>query len=466
MDKQLSEYKPQKLAVRPASSWWNPYDPDKLEITDVVPVEITESSIQSKVIWGMTIMLGLFLAWAFVAPLDAGVHVTGQVSVSDKRKEIAHPSGGVVQELFVSEGQRVEKGQVLLTVNPLNTEARLETAMLDYINALGRESRLMAEAADASAIVWLDELLEMGDKDPRIQQVMAAQTQTFESGRQERDQQRSIYVQRSRSLTTQLAELKSVLNLKREQVKSLSEDASSSRALASEGYVPKASANELERQRGSSLASLSSTISEISNTQSQLDSNRLELARITSTFKKEANDLLTEVRKERKVLRSQLDSLQFDRALAEVKSPVSGKIVGLKTNTVGGVIRGAEVLMEIVPEDSKLVIEAKVPPHHIDKVFSGMDADLRFTAFNANTTPVISGKVSVVGADLQPRKPGDDQDFYLAVVETDPSQIQKLGDVLVQAGMPVDVIVKNGQRTFASYLIKPLTDSVAISFKD
>lgn len=192
---------------------------------------------------------------------------------------------------------------------------------------------------------------------------------------------------------------------------------------------------------------------------------RLELVQNDAKFQKELNEQLTEIQKQRKSLNIQVESLRFDRDLAEVKAPASGVVVGLKVNTVGGVIRAADVLMEIVPDDGKLVIEARVPPFFIDKVRRGMETDMRFSAFNRNTTPVIDGMVTLVGADLLPAEKEQDE-YYLAMIETTAQGLATLGGLEVQPGMPVEVIVKNGERTFMSYLVKPITDSFAVAFKD
>jgi protease secretion system membrane fusion protein len=142
-------------------------------------------------------------------------------------------------------------------------------------------------------------------------------------------------------------------------------------------------------------------------------------------------------------------------------------VVALKAHTVGGVISGGQVLMEIVPKEQKLIVEAAVPPYMIDKVSIGMLTDLRFTAFNTLTTPVIPGVVKLVGADrLPPLPPLFPQEYFLAQIETTSEGQKLLREKSILAGMPVEVVVKSGERTFVSYLLKPLTDRYAAAFKD
>jgi protease secretion system membrane fusion protein len=139
-------------------------------------------------------------------------------------------------------------------------------------------------------------------------------------------------------------------------------------------------------------------------------------------------------------------------------------VVGLKVFTAGGVITSAQVLMEIVPKDESLAVDVQIPTNLIDKVRVGMLADMRFVAFNQTTTPVIEGELKVVGADkLAGTTPGSE--YYMAQIQTTPEGLQKLGELQVQPGMPVDVVIKSGERTFMSYLLKPLSDKLALAFK-
>ena len=186
---------------------------------------------------------------------------------------------------------------------------------------------------------------------------------------------------------------------------------------------------------------------------------------VRNAFMREVDNQLSEAQKNREAYLSRMQSLSFDRSMTEVRAPVSGTVVGLKVNTVGGVITAGQVLMEIVPEESHLIIEAQVPLASIDKVAVGLQTDLRFSAFNQNTTPVVPGVVKLVGADKL-TAPSGGNEYYLAQVEVTPEGLQLLDKHRIQPGMPVEVIVKTGERSFMAYLLKPLTDRLARSFKD
>lgn len=445
---------------------FNPYDPDQLERDGIKPIRIEESQSKRVFAWITVTTFALFMGWALFAPLDAGVAVNGTVVVMGNRKAVQHPAGGVVTELRVREGDMVRQGDVLLKINPLNTEANLAGAELDYINALASESRLQAERAGAPGISWLAELQVYG-ADARVVEAKALQTKLFQSRRSEYNDQQRIYQEQLVGLQAQLRELQNVMGIRKEQLAVLNEEASSNRDLANEGFIPRSKANEVERARSEMLSSLANTTAEIAKVQSNIGATRLQLTQHQASFRKDADTQLADVQKNRKAGKGKVDALQFDLNLTEIRAPVSGSVVGLKVNTVGGVITSGQVLMEIVPREGRLIVEAEVQPQYIDKVHVGLEADMRFSAFNLNTTPVIPGRVILVGADkLTGTPPAKPAEYYLAQVETTSEGLRRLGDKVVQPGMPVEVIVKTGERSFFSYLIKPISDRFARSFKD
>lgn len=430
---------------------WNPYEPEKLKGQGLQPVEIEESQIRKKAARYFLVFFGAFLLWAVLAPIDAGVTVPGNVMVLGNRKTIQHPSGGVVEEILVKEGVEVQKGDVLLRVNPLKTEAEVTGVELQYINLLATESRLKAERDGMGGIRWADELHKKFANDPRVQEAKALQQKLLESRRSEFNSQVA-------SLNEQINGQTKVLESYRLQLGTLDEEMRNTRALAKDGFVPQAQANAAERQK-------SDLDSRIASIQAEIARARLQISQVRSAVLKEVDNQLQELQKNRDALVARLDANKFDRGLTEIRSPVTGSVVGLKVFTVGGVISSAQPLMEIVPKDEALIIQAKVPPTIIDKVRVGMEADMRFTAFNQSTTPVIPGVVKVIGADKEPAQNPQDE-YYLAQVETTQEGLRLLGNLKVQPGMPVDVVIKAGERTFMSYLLKPLADKTARAFKD
>ena len=409
-----------------AEGWiqsWNPYHPAVIKNRGFEPVAIAESKIRKQTARFFLIAFGLFLIWAFFAPINAGVTTQGTVMVSGYRKLLQHPTGGVVQEILVKEGDSVKEGDVLIRINPLKAQADLSAAELQYINALVTEARLQAERKGDKQITWPKELNTWGN-DPKALEAEQIQQKLFETRRTEYNLQ---------------------LAGKRAQLATLTEEANSNAQLAKEGFVSKAQANQVMRMK----------------LESELALNTMQ-----STYFKDIDNQLAQIQATRDGMKGRFEAVAFDRDLTSIKAPVSGTIVGMKVNTVGGTVPAGQVLGEVVPIEAKLIVDAQVPPNLIDRVKVGLPVDMRFVAFNADTTPVIEGTVKLIGADKLPAKEGGGGgEFYLAQVEATDEGLKELGNLKIQPGMPVDVIFKTGERTFMSHLLRPITDKMARAFQ-
>ena len=410
-----------------AEGWihsWNPYHPDALQTRKIQPIEIQESQIRKHATKLFFITFTAFILWASLAPIDSGVSSPGTVMVSGYRKTLQHPTGGVVQEIMVKEGDKVKEGDMLIRINPLKAEAELSSAQLQYIGILATEARLKAERRGDTKITWPSELDSWGDE-PRVTEAKNLQQKLFETRRNE---------------------IVAVIAGRRQQVATLQEEAKNNATLAKEGYVSQATANQVLRTK----------------VDAELNLNSMQ-----ATYFKDIDTQLAEIQKSRDALKDRYQAVSFDRDLTSIKAPVSGTVVGLKVNTKGGTIAGGTILAEIVPSEVALIVDAQVSPNSIDKVKVGQIVDMRFTTFNQNITPVIPGLVKLVGADKMPDPSGNkSQDFYLAQVEATPEGLKQLGNLKIQPGMPVDVIFKTGERTFLSYLFKPISDRFSTSFKN
>jgi len=432
---------------------WNPYDPSKLADRGLQPIQIEESKVRKKGTWYVLIAVGAFLVWALTAPIGSGTPLPGTVVVSGYRKAVQHPTGGVVSEVRVTEGSKVRQGDILIRINPLETEATVANLEQEYINLLVIESRATAELM-GRPIVWDPALSGLDPQ--RVAQAKAVQ-QRFYTTRQ------AQFGEQVSALQSQISGLNGAMSSHRVQLGTLDQELRNVQELAREGFVPKAQVNTTLRTKVEQEAALGTAAAQIGKTRS-------EIAGVRSSFLSEVAKELAEIQKTRDTVATKLQAARFAQSLSAIRAPVSGTVVGLKVYTQGGVIAGGEVLMEIVPTEGKLILETKVPPSSIDSVSAGKPVDIRFTAFNQSTTPVLQGWVKSVGVDKLKAKPGEElregEDYYLAQVETTPAELAKLGGQKLQPGMPADVIVKSGERTFMSYLLKPLTDKLAKAFQD
>lgn len=451
---------------------WNPYDPKKLQPRGdgIEPVILEEHQVQRSGVRIVTISFLIFVVWACVAPMDSGVVIPGNVTISGNRKAVQHPGGGVVEDLMVREGSHVNQGDVVLKVNPLDSEANLTNAEAQYITLLTAESRLQAERYN-QPIKWKKELEQFGPNNPLVTEAKQLQLQLYGSRRADQEAATRILNEQLAGQRAQAVSLVQVAAEKESQLTLVAKEAKNTVELAKEGYVSEAKANETLRAQSTLQSDRATLIADASKTKANMAATQLQILQTRGTFNKDIDNELSELQKNRDAYLSKLTSLKFARNLTEVRAPVSGTVVGLKVNTVGGVINASQVLMEIVPDGGTLMVEAQVPLSAIDKVRQGLKADMRFSAFNQRTTPVIPGVVKLVGVDRlvssgTTSSVGNNTEYYLAHVETTQEGLKLLGENKIQPGMPVEVIVKTGERTFMSYLVKPLTDRFARSFKE
>jgi protease secretion system membrane fusion protein len=432
---------------------WNPYHPDKLKDRGMEAVVIEESTVRKRGARITIVFILAFLVWSVTMPLDAGVVMPGSVTVAGYRKAVQHPSGGVVSQVLVAEGAQVQAGQVLLRINPLENDATVANLEQELINLLVSESRAKAELM-GRPIVWDPQLAQLDAK--RVGEAKLIQLRLHEM-------RTSQFGEQVRAFESQISGINSAISAHQVALRTLNQELESMRELAKEGFIPRAQMNSGEREQADKDAALQSARSEVGKI-------RAQIAEVRSQYQGEIAKEMAELEKNRESVNTKLQAARFAQSLAEIRAPVGGTVVNLKVYTQGGVIGAGEVLMEIVPREGMLLVETKVPPSAIDRVRVGQEADIRFAAFNSITTPVVRGIVKSVGVDKLKAKPGEEvregEDYYLAQIETTPEAMAVLGDKRLQPGMPADVIVKRGQRTFMSYLLKPLTDKFALAFKD
>lgn len=388
----------------------NKATPTDIAFQEVPSVDVnTDARTHARLGWWIVIVgVGGFLLWASLAPLDKGVPLSGTVAVSSNRKSIQHPTGGIIEDILVKEGDIVKAGQTLVTMNDTQTKTLAEVSRVQYITARATEARLAAERDDKRSIIFPAEL-ESARNDPRVAANISLQNLLFASRR---------------------TAIQGELRILKEQLDSM-------RDLANEGYVA--------RNR-------------------MLDVERTYVQR-QQEYQKEVRTQLSDVQKEAESLKMRLVSLDFDLTNVEVKAPVDGTVVGLNVFTRGGVISPGFKLMDIVPSDDLLVVEGQLPVHLIDKVHPNLKVELIFSAFNQNTTPHIPGIVTQVSADrLVDEKSG--QPYYKLRAKVAPEGMKMVDNLHIRPGMPVDLFVKTGERTMLNYILKPIFDHLKMSLTE
>lgn len=417
-------------------------------------------------LWALGLGFGGFLLWAAFAPLDEGVPAHGTVMVDTKRKTVQHLSGGIIKRVLVREGEVVQEGQPLIELDAATARANYESVRQRYLGLRAMQGRLEAEQTDADSVSFHPDLIEAGS-DPLIKVQMDTQRQLFQSRRASLRAALQGIEESIRGQEALLQTYQGMLGPRRSQLASLQDELKHTRGLVAEGYAPRNRQLELERQVAESNAAIAELMGNSVRAQRAIAELRQQAVSRRQEYRKEVETELGNVLREVQSDAEKLVAVRADLERTEIRSPASGQAIGLAVQTVGGVIQAGQKLMDIVPEDEPLLLEAKIEPHLIDKVRTGLKTDVRFNAFSHSPQLVIEGEIMSVSSDLLTEQVGGGQiSYYLARVKVTPEGMKVLGNRRLQPGMPVEVIVKTGERSMLTYLLNPLTKRLAASMKE
>lgn len=410
----------------------------------------------------LIVLFALFIVAGMLVPIGGAVIAGGQVGVESRVKRIAHPNGGVIAEILVRNGQHVRKGQVLMRLDDRVTGADAQFSSLSVSQMLAQRARLEAERLGASTIRFP---VDLSRSNPEAAKAMADEENLF---RIRQAEQAGLTAQ----LRSRIAQYDQQIAAHRSQIRSLEKQAvlieperKGVRELWEQDLVTISRLNQLERTAADIEGSIGAMQAEIAQAQARITEARQQIIQLAETRRSEAGTQLAQLNAvlNQQQVRSVSAGDAQDRSL--VRAPYDGVIDKLAFNTIGGVVRPAEVIMEIVPDSDTLLVEAAVAPADIDRVHDGQTARIRFTAFSNTATPEISGKVVFVAADLTTDAEGQ-ASFYPARIAIDQAELKRYPELALKPGMPAEVFIETGDRMMISYITKPLRDQFARAFRD
>lgn len=416
-------------------------------------------------LWALAIGFGGFLLWAGFAPLDEGVPSQGLVSISTKRKAVQHPSGGVVKEVLVQEGDHVKEGQVLIKLDEAATRANYESIRQEYFSLRAMQGRLLAEQTGQPKMPIHPDLKAAADKDPLIRSQIQTQQQLFDSRRSSLRADLQAYEESIRGQEALIRSYQEILPSRRAQLRLLNDELTHTRELVTEGYTPRNRQLELERMVADANSAIAELLGNIARTQNAIAELRQRIVGRQQEYRKEVEGQLTDVTRQVQADEAKFQALQDDLERVELRSPATGQVVGLAVQTVGGVIQAGQKIMDIVPENELLLIETRVAPNLIDRVHAGLPVDIRFNTFANSPVLLVEGKVVSVSGDLLTDSNGANP-YYLTRVAVTPEGYKQLGKRVLQPGMPVEVVLKTGERSMLAYLLHPLVKRLAAAMKE
>jgi HlyD family secretion protein len=412
---------------------------------------------------GGIILLLVVGVWGATAPLAGAVIAPATVVVDSNVKKIQHQTGGIVGEILVRDGQRVEAGDLLVRLDQTMARANLliVTRQLDQIG--GRQARLKAERDGLSTIAFPSALTDR-QAQPDIAEIVFEEQRLFENRRSAREGQRAQLTERVTQLSNEIDGLTAQLAAKEREISLIREELKGVRELYRKNLVQLPRLNALERdaariegERGQLLASVAQTKGKIAET-------KLQILQIDQDLRTEVGKDLRELQAKEAELAERRVAAEDQLQRVEIRSPQAGMVHQLAVHTVGGVVTPGEPIMLIVPEGDTLVLEAKIAPQDIDHIALGQPAVIRLSAFNQRTTPEVNGRVSFVSADLT-KEQQTNSTYYVARISIE-DDLTRLTGIKLLPGMPAEVHLQTGERTALSYMLKPLRDQFARAFKE
>jgi epimerase transport system membrane fusion protein len=428
------------------------------------PVELLIDDLPTRRIGFIILFItfGLFGGWATLAPLNSAVLAPGVVTVKSYRKTVQHLEGGIVRELRVHDGDQVKSGDVLLVLD--NTQARAEMEMMrsQLIAALALEARLRAERDDLPAPIAVAEL---NANDPRVREARDSETSIFMTRRNSLQGEIGLSGKAIVQLEEQIRGFKAISANKQTLAASYEEEITDLRELLAEGFVDKQRLREQERSLARLKAEVAEQQSASARARLQIGEAELKILQLKKAFASEVAGQLGEVHTQVYDLRERLAAVQDRSQRTEVTAPGAGMVIDMAVHTVGGVISPGTPLLDIVPANEELIIEAQISPMDIDRIAVGKLADIRFSAFKSSTTEVIQGRLVYVSADRLINK-DNGAPYYLGRLELTAKGRQALRDLTLVPGMPAEVLLNTGARTLFNYLAQPASNAFARALKE
>lgn len=430
-------------------------------------IETPMRSVRRLLLAGVAIIGVTFLGfggWAATSPIASASVATGQVVVSSRRQTIQHLEGGIVAEIKATDGDFVKAGTVLVRLDETRARVNFRLLQAQFIALLGERSRLEAERDGLRQITWAKELLD--DKsEPETEKVMRGQRNVFESRREYMAGQEEITVQKKRQLEQEIEALDAQLIAERKKQKLIQEEMEGVEDLYNKGLEKKPRVLALRR----AAAEIEGTLGQIS---ARIARSRLSISELSAQFSDLKNRLMTETVQQLREAETKIaDVAQRLRAAndtltrIEIKAPRDGYIVNSAYHTVGGVIDPARPIMEIVPSEDSMQIEARLDPRDIDSLKVGLPAEITLTPYSTRSVPPLDGKLVMLSADsITDQRTG--ASYYLGRVEVNASELEHLPEVKMVPGMPAQVMIRTGERTALQYLVDPFRKSINRAFRE
>ena len=415
---------------------------------------------------GLLVLVGGFGSWSVITQISGAIVAPGRFEVDQNRQIVQHQTGGTVATILTDEGEQVEAGQLLIQLDGVELRSQLAITEGQLFELMARRGRLEAERDGADTLTFETELLEVGAERADVAELITGQTNLFFARRDSIAQEIEQLGKRSAQISSQIEGIVAQEASLGEQLELIQEELANQQSLLDRGLAQAATVLNLQREAArlnGELGELAASKAQAEGRITEIDIERIKLGTRT---REEAITRLRDLRYRELELIEQRNAIRGELERMDIRAPVSGIVYGMQVRTPRSVVRAAEPLMYLVPQDRPLVIAARVDLIHIDQLVSGQEVTLRLSALDQRNTPELYGEVIQISADAFE----DDvtgQSYYRAEITLNPGEMSKLpeGTILIP-GMPVEAFIRTGDRTPLTYLVRPLTDYFTRAFRE
>ena len=412
----------------------------------------------------IVLLVGGIGGWASTSEFAGAVIAQGTLVVDTNSKKVQHPTGGVVAELNVRDGDQVKLGDIVIKLDDTQTRANLQIVAKGLDELMARRAREEAELEGVEAVVFPAELLQRKD-DPEVARLVGGEGKLFETRRKTREGLKAQLGERVLQSDEEIRGLTAQVASKEKQVEWIQQELEGVRDLWAKKLVQFNRVTSLEREQARLEGERGQLIASIAQAKGKISETKIQILQIDQDMRTEVSKDLAEIRAKSAELIEKRVAAEDQLKRIDIRAPQNGMVHQLDVHTVGGVVSAGQQIMLIVPAADKLIVEAKVQPQDIDQVRIGQAAVMRFSNFNSRTTPEINGEVTVVSADVtQDQRTGIS--YYTVRIAVSPNELARLGEHKLVPGMPVEVFIQTTVRTVVSYFVRPFQDQIAKAFRE
>lgn len=437
-------------------------DQGVLDVEPYDPGEHMQRRMRGAFIAMGVLVIGFGAAGALI-PIGGAVVGSGQIGVESRIKRVAHPTGGIVSEIHIENGEHVTRGQILMRLDDRVSGTNAQLSTLSVVQLMAQRARLEAERLGTNSLSFPVEL--QTSRDPGARKAIADETNLFAIRRSEASGMAAQLSARASQYQKQIDGYEAQIRALEQQQALIKPEREGVRELWEKDLVTINRLNQLERTAVDMTGNIAALRANIAQTQARITEAREQMIQMRETRRSEAGAQLTQINgalNEQQV-RSVSAEDQQDRSL--IRAPYSGYIDKLAFATIGDVVKPAETIMEIVPDSDRLIVESAISPTDVDQVRKGQRARIRFSAFNASSTPEYTGRVILVAPE-RTTNPQTNASFYAVRIAIDEKEMAQKGSLPLKPGMPAETYIETGSRSMLSYITKPLRDQFARAFRD